>query len=195
MTDLIDSYPQRKSPRLTDYDYRTPGAYFITICTHGRKCILSDIPTPSAGEGLAPPAASVSLTETGRIVEQHLLDIPVRFPSVTLDHYVLMPNHVHILLTLSGSNVEEAGGASPSPTTISQVIGTFKSLATRAVHDWILTQENIPGQISDAGKPDPLFQRSFHDHIVRNENEYRLIAEYIVNNQIRWVDDCFLSAT
>ena len=107
--------PQRKATRLKGYDYSSPGVYFITICTQNRKCMLSDL---VVGEGLAPP--ETRLSEIGRIAEEQILALEERFPSVSIDRYVVMPNHIHILLLLR----EQAGGASPSPT-VPQVIGTF----------------------------------------------------------------------
>lgn len=158
------SLPQRKPTRLKDYDYSTNGAYFITICVQDRRCILSEI---SVGEGLAPPA--VRLTEQGKVVEKQLLLIPSRFPQATVEKYVIMPNHVHMILSLQN----HAGGASPSPT-ITQVVGTFKSLATR----------QCEGETK-------LFQRSFHDHVIRSEQDYQEIWTYIDQNPAKWQEDRF----
>ena len=156
--------PERKPIRLRDYDYSSPGAYFITVCTRGKECVLSRI---LVGEGLAPPA--VALTAIGRIVEEQLRLLPGRFPSLSVDRYVIMPNHIHLLLTLSG---DSAGGAIPSPT-ITNMVGALKSQASR---------------LSGAA---PLWQRSFYDHVIRNEDDYRQIAEYIETNPARWGDDRF----
>ena len=156
--------PTRKPMRLRDYDYSSPGAYFITICTRGKECVLSRI---LVGEGLAPPA--VALTAIGRIVEEQLRLLPGRFPSLSVDRYVIMPNHIHLLLTLSG---DSAGGASPSPT-ITNMVGALKSQTSR---------------LSGAA---PLWQRSYSDHVIRNEDDYRQIAEYIDANPARWGEDRF----
>ncbi|MDO4862393.1 MAG: hypothetical protein Q3984_06960 [Eubacteriales bacterium] len=159
--------PQRKATRLKGYDYSSPGVYFITICTQNRKCMLSDL---VVGEGLAPP--ETRLSEIGRIAEEQILALEERFPSVSIDRYVVMPNHIHILLLLR----EQAGGASPSPT-VPQVIGTFKSITTR---------------LSRAYRAEGLvFQRSFHDHVVRGEADYREIWDYIDSNPARWQEDRF----
>lgn len=156
--------PQRKTVRLKGYDYSAPGAYFITICVQGRRCILSQI---TVGEGLAPPV--VCLTEKGKLAEEQIQRIPVRFPTAIVDKYVIMPNHIHLILTLRTG----AGGASPSPT-ITQVVGTFKSMTTRLCE----------GETK-------LFQRSFHDHIIRDERDYLRIWTYIDQNPAKWKDDCF----
>ena len=105
--------PVRKPIRLKNYDYSAPGAYFITICTREKRCILSSIAAPpggGVGEGLALPA--VILTGTGSLIEKQLLRLPERFPDLTLDRYVIMPNHIHLLLTIK-SGAGGAGGASP----------------------------------------------------------------------------------
>ena len=99
-------YPNRKPLRLKHYDYSSPGAYFITICTAGKRCLLSHI---TVGDGLARPA--VKLTNIGGIVERQIEAIPLRFPTVTVDKYVIMPNHIHLLISLEG----DSGRASPSP--------------------------------------------------------------------------------
>ena len=98
---------KRKPNRLNQYDYSTPGAYFITVCTKNKEKILSNV-----GEGLAPPAPHLSVY--GKIAEQQLLNLEKRYPNVILDKYVIMPNHIHMILVLK----ETAGGASPSPTKI-----------------------------------------------------------------------------
>ena len=96
--------------------------------------------------------------------------------ALSVDRYVIMPNHVHLLLTVHGAS----GGASPSPTDktdVTAVIGTFKSLTTRQWHTM--------------GGTGPLWQRSYYDHIVRNEEDYRQIADYIKTNPARWSEDRF----
>lgn len=156
--------PKRKPVRLKGYDYSTAGAYFITICVQGRRCILSQI---TVGEGLAPPA--VQLTDMGKLAEQQLQAIPARYPSAAIDKYVIMPNHIHLILRLLAG----AGEASPSPT-VTQVVGVFKSLTTRLCPD-----------------ETKLFQRSFYDHVIRNETDYQEIWTYIDQNPAKWSDDCF----
>ena len=162
--------PKRKVTRLKEWDYSTPGAYFLTICTAEKRCILSRIPI--VGEGLAPPA--VELSEIGKIVEEQILDLPRRFPSVSLDKYVIMPNHVHLLISLTGG--EASGGASPSPTAV-DVVRAMKSISAR--------------QCRARFGIYPLWQRSFHDHVIRGEKDYLEIWQYIDNNPARWAEDCY----
>lgn len=163
------SYPKRKHPRLPHFDYSTAGVYFITICTQNRRCLLSEV----VGRGLAP--AGLSLTEYGKIAEEQLHLIPKRYPYVRIDHYVIMPNHIHVLLCLTG----ETAGESPRPT-LTDIVCAYKSLTTRAC------KKHMP--------IDKLFQVSFYEHVVRNETDYGEIARYIQGNPARWHEDTLYTA-
>ena len=87
--------PKRKPIRLPAYDYSSPGAYFVTICTHDRRCLLSRITV--GADALGGP--SLQLTDTGKIVEQYILSTD-RMPGFRLDKYVVMPNHIHMILRI-----------------------------------------------------------------------------------------------
>ena len=100
--------PKRKPIRLTEYDYSTPGAYFVTICTQGRRCILSDI---TAGDGVLDPPC-VHLTEYGAAVEQTLQEIGSHYEHIVFEKYVIMPNHIHLLIRI----IETGTSGTPSPT-------------------------------------------------------------------------------
>ena len=157
--------PKRKPIRLPDYDYSSSGAYFVTICTHDRRCILSRI---TVGEALAPPV--VMLSPIGQCVKEQLLALPKRYPTVHIDNYAIMPNHIHLLVSFN----TDSGGASPSPT-LFDVVRVLKSLSTR------LSRDNL-GNL-------PLWQRSFHEHVIRNDNDYCEIWEYIDANPAKWAED------
>ena len=153
--------PKRKPLRLTNFDYSSTGAYFITICTENRKNLLSTV----VGEGLAPPAVQLKLC--GKVAQKQLLLLEQRYPNVKIDKYVIMPNHIHLIIILR----KGAGGASPSPT-VSDVICTFKSLTAR-----ICKQEYGVEKI---------FQRSYIDHIIRDRDDYETRVKYIYENPLRW---------
>ena len=113
--------PKRKPTRLKNFDYSTKGAYFVTICVRDRMKILSEIVKinlspndreigTAVGEGLAPPEITVILKPCGEIVKEQLQLIEARFPSVTIEDYVIMPDHIHAVIFLH----EKTGGASPS---------------------------------------------------------------------------------
>ena len=169
---------KRKSTRLQGFDYRSAGAYFVTICTGDRKQILSEIvrtnltgngkATNSAvGEGLAPPEYWVKLKPCGEIAEDQLRLIENRFPSVSIENFVIMPNHIHMVVFLH----EKAGGASPSPT-LSDVICAFKSLTSRICKQRYGVEK--------------IFQRSYAEHIIRDKEDYETRRRYIYENPLRW---------
>ena len=162
--------PKRKPTRLKGYDYSQSGAYFVTICTKDRKNLLSVI---TVGQGLAP--AENHLTQYGDIAKEQLIALEHRYKHIKIDKYVIMPNHIHILISI----YENAAGASPCPT-ISDVICAYKSLTTRLC-------------IKTGLKDKHLFQFSFHDHIIRDKEDYNKIWEYIDTNVMKWELDCFYS--
>ena len=99
--------PKRKHPRLHHYDYSSAGAYFVTICTQNRRCVLSSI----VGRVLAPAETDeIEYTTFGKIAEEQLLLLEDRYPCLSVDRYVIMPNHIHVILVLEG----DAAGASPA---------------------------------------------------------------------------------
>ncbi|MFR8010986.1 MAG: transposase [Clostridia bacterium] len=146
---MMTNLPNRKPNRLKGYDYAGNGAYFITICTKGRKCILSRIPVGNAA--LSVP--KIELTAIGKIVEEHIRLIP------GIDKYVIMPNHIHLIVIKSKTEKS-----------ISEDIRALKSVVSRAV-----------------GRP--IWQKSFYDHIIRDEEDYLTKAEYIENNPSKWIED------
>ena len=159
--------PKRKPNRLKDFDYNTPGYYFITICTQGKRCILGQI----VGGG-ALDAPQMQLSATGEIVDQHILGGNL-IPGVTVEKYVIMPNHIHILLQIT----EDAVGGMPKATSpTGAVIPRFVAALKR---------------FCNADADASLFQRSFHDHIIRGEQDYLKIWQYIDSNPAKWTEDCF----
>ena len=161
--------PKRKHPRLKQYNYASTGAYFVTICTENRKPMLSRI---SVGRGLAP--AELHLTELGCVAEEQLRELETRYDSVVVDKYVIMPNHIHILLLFRG----ETAGPRPRPT-LMDVICAYKSLTTRF----------CKRLESSAGKK--VFQTSFYEHVIRSEAEHLEIWRYIDDNPAKWTEDEF----
>jgi len=103
--------PERKSPRLREFDYATAGAYFVTVCARARACMF--------GEAVQD---DIRLSQTGQLVATCWLDLPIHFSGLGLDEFIVMPNHLHGIVWLS-----RAGHAPPLPV----VIGSFKSVASR----------------------------------------------------------------
>ena len=160
--------PKRKGPRLRGYDYSTKGAYFITICTHNRQNLFSRI----VGAIHESPAAQ--LTPSGRIVDSYISDLEKRY-GIVVDKYVIMPNHIHLILIIDDRAIRESPLQRRS--VISNAIGYLKMNASRDIH-----KNGYVGEI---------WQRSYHDHIIRGEKDYLKIWEYIENNPKQWEMDCF----
>ena len=176
--DNDNDLPKRKSTRLKNFDYSSAGAYFVTICVRDRMQILSEIVRTdltsanktigiSVGEGLAPPEITVKLKPCGEIVKEQLQLIETRFPGVTVEDYVVMPDHIHAVIFLH----ENAGGASPSPT-LDDVICAFKSLTSRSCKQKYGIEK--------------MFQLSSAEHIVRDREDYETRRKYIYENPKRW---------
>ena len=126
--DESNKFPKRKSTRLKDFDYSSVGTYFVTICIQDRKQILSEIvrtdvtatekTTFSAvGEGLAPPEYWMKLKPCGEVVREQLQLLENRFPSVSVEDYVIMPDHIHAIIFLDPDKyTERQNGSSRAPT-------------------------------------------------------------------------------
>jgi REP element-mobilizing transposase RayT len=155
--------PKRKRNRIVDFDYSTPGVYFLTACIDKHKCLLWD----NVGATIGRPQ-DIRLSKYGEAVEEAIRKIPDFYSCLMLDHYVVMPNHIHILLTISA---DDFGRPMVAPT-VSTVMQQMKGAVTKRLG------RNI-------------WQKSFHDHVIRNEKDYLKIWEYIDNNPMRWKEDCF----
>lgn len=158
----------RKLPRLQDYDYATPGAYFITICTHNKQCIFGRIVSSRDGD------VSLRYSQIGNIAKQELLNIESHYPNVKLDNWVIMPNHIHLLIRIK----ERINPFPTKKSDIPNVVGKYKAAVTRAVGNAFMHSEKI-------------WQSSFYDHIIRNEDDYLSIWQYISGNPSKWLDDRF----
>lgn len=157
--------PQRRHPRLKDYDYSQDGAYFVTICTKSHRHLFGTIPV---GRGAITPPC-IDLSKIGKIAEQYLLNINSVYEGVSVDNYVVMPNHIHLLL-----RIEHSGGMKASRPTLQTIIRSFKTMITRQLGFSI-------------------WQDSFYEHIIRDKNDYSAIWEYISNNPIKWQEDKYYS--
>lgn len=153
--------PKRKNVRLQGYDYGQNGAYFITVCVKDRHELLGTI---AVGAGSTRP--SCYLSTYGIIVENHITSISNKYQNIVIDKYVIMPNHIHCIVIIDNNN----GRVDPAPT-VGRIMGYFKYQTTKDI--------GIPG----------FWQRSYHDHIIRNEFEYRMIWQYIDENPQKWQED------
>lgn len=181
--------PQRRSIRLRRFDYASAGAYFVTLCTKDRACVLTD------------PVI------TG-IIQDVWPALPGWFPTIELDEFVIMPNHVHLIAWLLASDTVGAGHASahavpasdwaraslaptewriPQPDktnlspTLGEVIGTFKSLVFTVYLDWL--------ESHDPARRAKFWQRNYYEHVIRSDPELNAIRRYIQENPIHWNED------
>ena len=177
--------PKRKPNRLKNYDYGQPGVYFVTVCTKNRDELFGTIPPDITAVGAAscrplascrPHPPKTHLSKIGEIVESEISQLSHTYGNVAVDCHVVMPNHVHMIIVIR----DEGGRQDAAPTvhyngvapTVSRMINQWK----RAV------------SIKAGFSP---WQKSFHDHIIRNRSDYRQIAEYIENNPANWESDRF----
>ena len=222
---MKNDLPSRKNLRLQNFDYGKHGAYFITICTSGRKHILSEIvngdilseqyasndvgcdslvggqsrtPVPteetiknsSTGNELTLNATvggdvldapQIKLLKHGEIADKYLRQLNDFYKNISVEKYVIMPNHIHLILfvenipsILNNLEIEDGGASRTSPptmvnqhSTVAKFISTFKRFCNKECGD------NI-------------WQRSFYDHIIRNQNDYNEVVKYIDENPIKW---------
>lgn len=155
--------PKRKPNRLKNFDYSSDGLYFITVCVKNHENMLWH----NVGATIGRPQ-EITLSEYGIIVDKAIKNIHIHYTDFKIDKYVIMPNHIHLLIRI---NYREIGRPMVAPT-ISTVIQQMKGIVTKQIGFSI-------------------WQKSFHDHIIRNEKEYLKIWEYIENNPLRWKEDCF----
>ncbi|MCK9410881.1 MAG: hypothetical protein M0Q53_01180 [Prolixibacteraceae bacterium] len=192
MSEKFNDRYRISSARLQKWDYGWNASYFITICTSGRDNYFGKI---SAG--------MIDLTEIGKMAQKYWLEIPCHFPFIKLDGFVVMPNHIHGIITIAKSNIkvnlsdldiwEETSSTkgdshqsvlSPGQKrfrnqgkgTVSSIIGSYKSIVSRNAH-----RLN-----SEFG-----WQAKFYDNIVRSVVEYNTISNYIKTNPKRWNEDKF----
>lgn len=154
--------PVRKPIRLREYDYSQPGYYFVTICTAVRnRNILCSI--HNVGDGLR-AIPHVALPGTGRSVKDAITEIPVINPGVEVDIYTIMPDHVHLILYLTGRH-----GGRPLP----DIIGRFKSYTDHYY------------RIQSDSRVTKLWQRGYYDHIIRGDHDLNETRAYIQNNPLK----------
>jgi len=156
----------RQSIRLKEYDYSQEGFYFITICTNHYVCLFGKIYD-----------GKMVLNNAGNIAEECWLDIPKHYPNTILREYVIMPNHVHWIIEI----VAHVGANNYSPLqngtskTIGAIVRGFKIGVTK----WFRKNTNVH----------TVWQRNYYEHIIRNEQSYYKISEYIINNPSHWLTD------
>ena len=165
---------QRRSIRMPEYDYASAGAYFVTTCVHGRQCLFGEIADDA-----------MCLNVFGKIAESCWYGLPNHYPHIGLDAFVIMPNHVHMIIQINDA-ASVGAGLRPAPTSatvpinrhsLSEIVRAFKSFSSRCINEL----RNTVGQ--------PVWQRNYFERVIRNEDELRRAREYILNNPLKWALD------
>ena len=184
----------RRSIRLKEYDYSLAGAYFITICCEDMICRFGHIENKI-----------MILNEYGAIANNEWIKLCERFSNLELDAFQIMPNHMHGIIILNPPAVRAAlaaapnvaidiadtnttditidkkAEASPAPT-VGDIVGAYKSLVFNGCLDLYKMKNEKMGK---------LWQRNYYEHIIRNEQSYQNISNYIINNPSKWEEDKF----
>lgn len=171
-------FQKYKSLRLKDFDYSQPGAYFVTICTGSRKNYFGEIKNEE-----------IFLSKTGKIAYEETVNIPSHYENVDIGEFIIMPNHVHMIIFIYDTGVrqtviptgKETGVIQPTSLTaissrLQDIVGSFKSAVTRQ------TGKLVPAE-------EFKWQRYFHDHIIRNDRALEYISDYIRMNPAKWTED------
>ena len=152
---MSSDFPQRKRIRITKYDYAQNGAYFVTICSCERKMMFGVVGATSGRP---------QLSDIGVIIDNEIQRISGIYDNVMIDKYVVMPNHIHMIILL------QANGRPKAAPTISRIVAQFKGAITKKVGHQV-------------------WQKSFHEHIIRSEQDYLETWDYIDTNPAKWQED------
>ena len=158
-------HKERKPNRLAEYDYGQEGCYFITLCTHGRANLFS-VENP-VGNGLC---AVPSEDTSNRIIHKWIRETQNKFENIKIDKYVIMPDHIHLIVTIEERH---AGRSLPD------VMAFFKTMTTNEY------MRGVKAGVLPAFQK-KLWQKSYYDHVIRNQQDYNEIWEYIENNPKKW---------
>ncbi len=176
MTPYNPNIHHRRSIRLKGYDYSRAGLYFVTLCCQDRACLFGEIRN---GQHF--------LNDAGKIANGYWLEIPAHFPNAVLHEYIVMPNHVRGIIELVNEGVENQNRVEnfqPQnefqkiiPHSIGSIVRGFKIGVTK----WFRQNTDVH----------TVWQRNYWEHIIRDDQAYQRISDYIINNPAKWADDKF----
>lgn len=164
--DLIE-LPNRKPNRLCDCDYNQRGTYFVTICTLERKKLLSKITVGTPVPG-CPQEPHTELLPHGKIAEKCIRQMDAFYEHISVDQYVIMPDHMHLLITIHGPDGHPGRGVPTRTSRIARFVGTLKRFCNKeyGMNIW---------------------QGRYYDHVIRNQRDYDEVWQYIENNPRKWL--------
>ena len=163
----MDNYVRRKPNRCSSWNYSSNGSYFITVCTENKRCVLGKT---VVGDGVL-DVPKVFLSEYGEICFKQIEEMQAVYDDIKTDKFIIMPNHIHFIITIKN---DYGTSRTPSPTNakIPGYISTFKRFTNKKIGF-------------------DIWERSYYDRIIRSENEYSEIWQYIDSNATKWQTDCF----
>jgi len=163
---------RRRSTRAKWHDYGRAGRYFVTICAFERACLFGAIVD-----------GRMSLSEAGTVVEWHWHETPQIRPYVTLDGFMIMPNHLHGVVSITphspipGNRAADTAPRGTAPGSFGAIIQQFKAITTKRIN----ADRGLSGV--------PVWQRNYYDHVIRDADDLERIRAYIAANPSRWLDD------
>ncbi|MCZ8188653.1 MAG: transposase [Flavobacterium sp.] len=166
----------RKSNRLKGYDYSKNNLYFVTICVQDRLCCFGSVVLLDSvcdlSQNQSSKEASMRLNHYGLIAQKQIEWLAQQYQYIDIHNYVIMPNHIHMIIEIDSTRIDSKGIKIKS---LSSLIGAFKTTSSKLIHE--------------SGFLGFSWQRSFHDHIIRNEKSYLNISRYIDINPKNWYKD------
>ena len=172
--------PKRKLQRLAGYDYSQCGTYFITICTQNKRCLFGRYSD-----------AGITLNDAGKMVSEKFAEVSEYYSDIVVEKHIVMPNHLHGLLSIQEDSKLQpcslpTDGTYLLPTILSTYVQRFKTLTTKLYIDGVKSGSYPPFD-------QKLWQKSYYDHIIRDETDFATHWEYIEFNPIRFREDEFLT--
>ena len=167
---------RRNTNRIPQHDYSAPGYYFITVCVEKRQEIFGTIVNNQ-----------MTLNDAGNMIDLWWKKTFEKYDHTLIDEYIIMPNHIHGIINIVGARSPRPGSSRPDNNkiigrgnrapTIGNIIAYFKYQTTKQINE----SQNTPGK--------KIWQRNYHDHIIRNDKSLQEIREYIINNPLNWETD------
>ena len=167
--------------------YQSNNSFFVTICVQDRKCIFVE-ETPTF-------PTSTSTFDINNIIQNEWLNIAKYYSNVVLDEFVIMPNHFHGVISFNKTPI---ANISQKNTNLSKIISTFKTITTKKIKELVISYNNgnvgcgnngnvgVSATIDLIKNYGTIWQKSFYDHVVRNEKDLQRVQEYIFNNPLKW---------
>ena len=158
------SLPNRKHNRLENYDYGKIGCYFVTLCTHNRQPIFQIENHVGNDQCVVPP-------KQNQIISKWLKQTEIKYKNIKFEKYVIMPDHLHFIINITEQHI----GCS-----LPDIMKFFKTMTTNEYIKEVKSNNLTPFK-------NKIWQKSYYDHIIRNQDDYNEVWEYIENNPAKWL--------